>query len=1231
MFKYNWCSSMVRMAVLAVLTLSVYGGGYGPPPDVNPESLPAFRVKADTRAVLFRNGLAISGVSNYGRAPIHRDLVERRIVEGTWQEPAAGQTLAGLDGQELQWREIFVDDAGWFEDKSLRGGYLYSSLPSDVERSMILHTMGNVMVYVNGEPRIGNRYQTLDKSESWEPSFDMVRLPVRLRRGENKFLFMCGRGRLKAELLAADSSLMLDGHDCTLPDLVAGEPLRAPGGVLVLNTGEEAVSDLLISAGVGGEKAIITAAGTIGPLSVRKVPFDLEASARQAPGEVMLRLQLIRRRTAGDEVLSSLAVPLKIAGRGDVYRQTFISSIDGSAQYFAVNPAKKNEDGAISPALVISTHGARVEALNQAGSYASKSWCTIVAPTNRRPYGYDWEDWGRLDVLEVLDRARDLVQPADGRIYLTGHSMGGHGAWILGSLFPDRFAAIGPSAGWLSFQTYRGAEGPDYSDPMAEIMSRADLAGDTLSLMENLDDTGVYILHGDADDNVPPGESRTAVRRLEQLHKDWIYHEQPGQGHWWDLSDEPGTDCVDWAPLFDFFSRHTLPLQNSVRQVRFRTPNPGISNGRHWARIEAQLHPLLMSEIDLRWDPGRERFSGSTRNVARLGFSVPPGPTTVQMELDGIRLVDIPVPLEKREIIVALADGMWRTVPGGDSSGKGILRNGPFKDAFRNRMILVYGTAGTDEENHWALAKARFDAEQFWYQGNGSVEIIPDTDFGRYRADADRGVIVYGNSRSNAVWADLLGDSPVQVNRGGIAVGERTIPGDDLACIFLRPRPGSHVASVGVVSGTGPVGMRLADRLQYLFAGCNYPDLMIIEPSALTQGLAGVQVAGFFGNDWSVKRGEFIWRGEKRESGYSDKETGRPLTPTVARDPRPFQAPREYICQRALDPVVVDGRLDETSWALASWSEPHLDIEGGAAPEPELLTRVKMIWDDEFLYVAALMEEPHVWASITERNAVIFNDNDFEVFIDPDGDGHEYYEFEMNALNTVWNLFLEKPYKNGGDAVIREMPGQVSGVWIKGTLNDPSDKDDCWTVEIAFPWSGMAEYAHGTCPPAGGEQWRLNFSRVEWGYEIRDGKYVRRPWPAARPRASQEANWVWSPQGVINMHRPETWGVVRFSSYPAGHDEALAPDPLARARYLAWQVHYALKEYRAVNEGYTDNMAELQVGPLNHPGLVRPVEITLNESGFVVTAEVILSDGSRKRVRVNQDARMWVEDVDRVR
>ncbi len=234
--------------------------------------------------------------------------------------------------------------------------------------------------------------------------------------------------------------------------------------------------------------------------------------------------------------------------------------------------------------------------------------------------------------------------------------------------------------------------------------------------------------------------------------------------------------------------------------------------------------------------------------------------------------------------------------------------------------------------------------------------------------------------------------------------------------------------------------------------------------------------------------------------------------------------PKTYECQRATTPIKIDGRLDDPAWSKAAWTDDFVDIEGAAKPKPRFRTRVKMLWDDEYFYIAAEMEEPHVWGTLTKHDSVIFHDNDFEVFIDPNGDTLEYYEFEINALNTGWDLFLDKPYRHGGKASNAwEIPGLRTAVDINGTLNDPRDTDRGWSVELAFPWKALAEYAHTPAPPRANYEWRVNFSRVEWKHQVVGGEYRKVP-------NTKEDNWVWSPQGVVNMHVPEMWGRVRFRS-----------------------------------------------------------------------------------------------------
>jgi hypothetical protein len=204
-------------------------------------------------------------------------------------------------------------------------------------------------------------------------------------------------------------------------------------------------------------------------------------------------------------------------------------------------------------------------------------------------------------------------------------------------------------------------------------------------------------------------------------------------------------------------------------------------------------------------------------------------------------------------------------------------------------------------------------------------------------------------------------------------------------------------------------------------------------------------------------------------------------------------SPKNYICYTTDKPLKIDGNLNDPGWRNSEWTDYFSDIEGSLKPAPRYKTRAKMLWDDKYFYVAAELEEPNIWATLRQRDTIIFNDNDFEIFIDPDGDTHNYYELEINALKTAWDLLLVKPYRDSDGKQVAfnswSIRGLKIGVHLNGTLNNPSDIDKGWTCEIAIPWAALKESFSNDSAPKSGDQWRVNFSRVEWKLKSANGKY----------------------------------------------------------------------------------------------------------------------------------------------
>jgi hypothetical protein len=330
--------------------------------------------------------------------------------------------------------------------------------------------------------------------------------------------------------------------------------------------------------------------------------------------------------------------------------------------------------------------------------------------------------------------------------------------------------------------------------------------------------------------------------------------------------------------------------------------------------------------------------------------------------------------------------------------------------------------------------------------------------------------------------------------------------------------------------------------------------------------------------------------------------------PTDADMLAPFPHPKGYVCHRAATPLVIDGALDDAAWEAAPWTDAFVDIEGDRQPKPRFRTRVKMLWDDKALYIAAELEEPHVWANVTKHDAVIFRDNDFEVFLDPDGDSHLYGELELNARNTTWDLLLTKPYKDGGKAVNAwEITGLKTAVKVQGTLNDPSDKDTGWTLEIAWPWEGLKELGDLRPTPKDGDQWRINFSRVEWDVEVEEGKY-------RKVKEKPEYNWVWSPQGVIDMHRPERWGYIQFSTAKPGKAE-FRTDPDWLGRDTLHRLYYAQRAYHKKHAKYAAALDDLGLK-------LAQDRIILAATRSTFEASWLDGKGGKPQVTIVQDARI---------
>lgn len=286
--------------------------------------------------------------------------------------------------------------------------------------------------------------------------------------------------------------------------------------------------------------------------------------------------------------------------------------------------------------------------------------------------------------------------------------------------------------------------------------------------------------------------------------------------------------------------------------------------------------------------------------------------------------------------------------------------------------------------------------------------------------------------------------------------------------------------------------------------------------------------------------------------------------------------PEGYICHRTHEAVTIDGKASEKAWENALWTKAFVDIEGDKRPAPRYSTRAKMLWDDDYLYIYAEMEEPHVWASIKGRDQIIWYNNDFEVFIDPDGDARNYFEIENNAFDTVFDLFLTGPYRSPERPFILfnwNCEGLKLKSHVNGTLNDVSDTDKGWSVEMAIPQKALEREGNKWLVP--GKYLRLNFSRVQWQHTVVGGKYERKR--DAKGKLLPENNWVWSPTGRIDMHMPERWGYVYLSPQTSGG--TFAYPKYEAVRKLLWAMFYTQMDRLADKQAYYSRTEQFGLTP----------------------------------------------------
>ena len=234
----------------------------------------------------------------------------------------------------------------------------------------------------------------------------------------------------------------------------------------------------------------------------------------------------------------------------------------------------------------------------------------------------------------------------------------------------------------------------------------------------------------------------------------------------------------------------------------------------------------------------------------------------------------------------------------------------------------------------------------------------------------------------------------------------------------------------------------------------------------------------------------------------------------------------KYDCVWISEQLKIDAILSESAWDKAQEVELLItDTE----EKPKNPTRVKLLWNDNYLYIGYFCVDPEVWATIDKRDGDLYKEEVVEAFIDADSDLRTYLELEVNPLNALFDAFvLNAKDRNQGICVMRDWnsKGIKHAVKIDGEPNSrkstdkslPSNEVKGWTCEIAIPLKDF--YTAPNCPPKPGDVWRVNLYRIDHRKDKNEHSLVKR-----RHKSEYSA---WSTTGKIDFHIPPRFGYLQF-------------------------------------------------------------------------------------------------------
>ncbi len=490
----------------------------------------------------------------------------------------------------------------------------------------------------------------------------------------------------------------------------------------------------------------------------------------------------------------------------------------------------------------------------------------------------------------MLTEVKRRYQIDDDRIYLSGHSMGGYGAWFQASRRPDLWASISPQAGYADYFLYHPAMSSAPSSSQQHFQKRLLESWSPLLFAENLLHVPVYIVHGAKDDNVVVEHSRKMAARLKELDYKFIYDENPEGGHWWGPRGKHyGVEVVDKPPIWTYFQKHNRRVI-APQRVIFKTDTlryrkaywvaiDELDEANRFARIEAEVKPANTIAV---------RQNNITQFTLTLDEKLVDTNQPVTVTVDNRTIFNGELPTSKKLTLRRYSDGSYLQLlnerdlripdknegnslggiavqlDGGGNPARLISVSpaslkktekiyGTISDAFNRPFLFVIGTNPKNSKDQTIVAASRRAAEalrhEWMARANGIVKVKADSEITKEDIN-EYNLILFGNPQINSLIARINDQLPIKFSAGGIRVGDKTFTNEDVGMALVYPNPLNQNRYVVIVGGVSAGSMQTAGRLRLN----ELPDYVIFDNRTLKGEKTQFVDGGFFDKHWGLTK-----------------------------------------------------------------------------------------------------------------------------------------------------------------------------------------------------------------------------------------------------------------------------------------------------------------------------------------------------------------------------------------